>query len=71
MTDDDTVTATDTESAKTPTLFVQISEDLDAQIAESTKLTGLSKSGLVRLALPLGIRRFEEINGFTSNTAEA
>jgi hypothetical protein len=41
-------------------LTVKITTDLDARIEEARRRAGVSKSGLVRMALPLGIASLME-----------
>jgi hypothetical protein len=48
-------------------LFVKVSESLEADLTEAARKAGVSKAGLVRMALPLGIVRLFE----TLNKAEA
>ena len=59
MSDDVVATAT-LGSDQKATLFVKITEDLDGEINEAARKAGVSKSGLVRMALPLGIARLLE-----------
>ena len=60
MTDTDHATPPGAESQQTQTLFVKITGDLEAELLAAAKRTGVSKSGIVRMALPLGIARLQE-----------
>jgi hypothetical protein len=60
MTDSDYAEAPASDTDQTATLFVKITEALDADLSEAARKTGVSKSGIVRMALPLGIARLQE-----------
>ena len=60
MTDTDYAEPPASDNEQTATLFVKITESLDADLNEAAKRTGVSKSGIVRMALPLGLTRLQE-----------
>ena len=60
MTDSDYAEAPANDTDQTATLFVKITEALDADLSEAARKTGVSKSGIVRMAPPLGIARLQE-----------
>ena len=55
MTDADCVSLPTTDDENSVTLFVKITPALDADLQEASRKAGVSKSGMVRMALPLGI----------------
>ena len=59
MTDNDYAEMPTADTEQTATLFVKITESLDADLNEAAKRTGVSKSGIVRMALPLGLTRLQ------------
>jgi DNA-binding MurR/RpiR family transcriptional regulator len=60
MTDNDYAESPTPDNEQNATLFVKITEALDADLSEAAKRTGVSKSGIVRMALPLGLIRLQE-----------
>lgn len=51
---------TSQESDHTETLFVKITPAMSQEIKDAARKVGVSKSGLVRMAMPLGISRLTE-----------
>jgi hypothetical protein len=54
------ISSATTDNEHNATLFVKITAELEAEIQDAARRTGVSKSGLVRMALPLGIARLME-----------
>lgn len=70
MTDDASVSLPSAEEENTITLFVKITPGLESELLEASRKTGVSKSGMVRMALPLGINSLlDRLNPQTSNTS--
>jgi DNA-binding MurR/RpiR family transcriptional regulator len=60
---------TPTESGNSQTLFIKISDSLNQEIQTAAAKIGVSKSGIVRMALPLGIANLID-RLETTNTSE-
>jgi hypothetical protein len=57
---DVTVAVTPTRDENTVAIHCKITSDLDEQISKAARETGVSKVGVIRMALPLGIKTLLE-----------